>query len=164
MTLQTSTKFKFLKFEGPEMDISTTNVAMNMVRNNDLIMKNKIMGMTWRGGWHKAPCFFQIFMECLSPKGGCALNLTCSTWDSILACRACGRHSLAFEEDQKIFDCVLKPILDNTPKYNVEGPRIKGVDEDALPNEELIFFSLWLSYNVDFWNFYLNCQYLYIQY
>ena len=29
---------------------------------------------------------------------------------------------LVFDGDQEIFDCILKPILDNIPKYNVEGP------------------------------------------
>ena len=38
--------FKFLKFEGPEMNISTMNVAINMITNNDLIIKGKIMART----------------------------------------------------------------------------------------------------------------------
>ena len=69
----------FLKFVGYEMDISTTHVAIHLVTDNDLIMKDRIMGKTWRGGWQKAPCFFQKFMECLSPQGGRVINLTCST-------------------------------------------------------------------------------------
>lgn len=59
---------------------------------------------------------------------------------SILASYACGHHLLAFEGDQKIFDFVLKPIFDNAPKYNVEDSQIKVVDDDTLPNEDLMPF------------------------
>ena len=55
--------------------------------------------------------------------------------------RACGHHLLAFEEDQEIFDCVLKPIIDNVSKYNVEGPRIEVTDDDTLLVEELMHFN-----------------------
>ena len=54
--------------------------------------------------------------------------------------RTCGCHHLVFEGDQEIFDCVLKPILDNAPKYNVEGLWIEVVDDDVLLDEELISF------------------------
>ena len=40
------------------MDISTANVAIKMVTNNDLIKKCKIMEITWKGGWQKAPSSF----------------------------------------------------------------------------------------------------------
>lgn len=43
ITQNVNRNFKFLKFEGSEMNISTTNIAIKMVIDHDLIMKDKTM-------------------------------------------------------------------------------------------------------------------------
>lgn len=80
----------------------------------------------------KSSLFLSNLMKSLSSKDGCVIDLIFSTRGSILVPRACNHYLLAFQEDQGIFDCVLKPILDNASKYNVKGPRIKVVDDDVF--------------------------------
>lgn len=111
------------------MDIFTTIVA---VTNNNLIKKNKNLKRIRRSEWQKALCFFQISMKSLSPKGGCVIDLICSTRGSLLASRACNSHLLAFQGDQEIFDIELKPIFDNAPKYYVEGFQIRVANDNAF--------------------------------
>jgi hypothetical protein len=55
-------------------------------------------------------------MELFTPPNGRVVDLTCSIGTSILATRVCGRHPLAFEGDNDMFEHILKPLSEKILK------------------------------------------------
>jgi hypothetical protein len=68
--------------------------------------------------------------------------LTCSTGASILATRACGRHLLAFEGDNDMFEHILKPFLEKVLKEGSSKENIQDLtkEDDDLSDEEMLKF------------------------
>ena len=58
------------------------------------------------------PRFLQDLIELFTPSNGHVVDLTCFIGASIMATCACGRHLLAFEGDNDMFEHILKPLLE----------------------------------------------------
>jgi hypothetical protein len=78
--------------------------------NNMLLHKS---GKPWRGQYKKLSSFLQDLIEFFTPSNGCIVDLKYSIGASIMATRACGRHLLAFEGNNDMFEHILKPLLEN---------------------------------------------------
>ena len=99
-------------------------------------------GRPWRGPYQKSPRFFQDLIELFTPSNGGVVDLTCSTGASILATRACGRHLLAFEGDNDMFEHILKLLLENVLKEGSSKENIQDFtkEDDDLSDEEMLEF------------------------
>ena len=56
---------------------------------------------------------------------------------TVHACRKAGRHFLAMEEDEDIFNCVLQPLIKVLDVDANKKPRVDDVVSLGDPNEEV---------------------------
>jgi hypothetical protein len=94
------------------------------------------------GAISKIAAFLQDLIELLTPSNGRVVDLTCSTVASIMATRACGRHLLAFEGDNDMFEHILKPLLKKVLKEGSYKDNVKNLtrEDDDLSDEEILEF------------------------
>jgi hypothetical protein len=67
-------------------------------------------GTSWRGAREKSAIFFQILIEACSSNRSIVADLSTGTGSSVRACRASGRHFFGLEDDNDIFEELLKPL------------------------------------------------------
>jgi hypothetical protein len=94
------------------------------------------------GPYQKSPRFLQDLIELFTPSNGRVVDLTCSTGASIMAIHACGRHLLAFEGDNDMFEHILKPLLENVLKEGSSKENVQDFtrEDDNLSDEEMLEF------------------------
>ena len=80
--------------------------------------------------------------ELFTPTNGRVVDLTCSTRASIMATCACGKHFLAFEGDNDMFEHILKPLLEKDLKEGSSKENIQDFtrEDDDLSDEEMLEF------------------------
>jgi hypothetical protein len=63
-------------------------------------------------------------------------------WSFYLATRTCGRHLLAFEGDNDMFEHILKPLLEKVLKEGSSKENIQDLtqEDDNLSDEEMLEF------------------------
>jgi hypothetical protein len=89
--------------------LKSKNLLFNFVDERNMLLHKS--GKPWRGPYKKSLHFLQDLIELLTPSNGRVVDLTCSTVASIMATHACGRHLMAFEGDNDMFEHILKPLL-----------------------------------------------------
>jgi hypothetical protein len=96
----------------------------------------------WRGPYQKSPRFLQDLIELFTPSNGRVIDLTCSTRASIMTTRVCGRHLLAFEGDNDMFEHILKPLLEKVLKEGSSKENVQDItrEDDDLSDEEMLEF------------------------
>ena len=99
-------------------------------------------GRPWRDHIKNRLVFFQDLIELFTPTNGRIVDLICSTGASMLAIRACGRHLLAFEGDNDMFEHILKPHFEKVPKKGSIKENIQALtgEDDDLSDEEMLEF------------------------
>ena len=93
----------------------------------------KKSGRPWRGPYQKSPWFFQDLIELFTQTNGRVVDLTYSIGSSIMATRECGRHLLAFEGDNDMFEHILKPLLEKDFK---EGSSKENIQDLAREDDD----------------------------
>ena len=86
--------------------------------------------------------FFQNLIELFTPTNGRVVDVTCSIGSSILATRTFGRHLLAIEGDNDMFEHILKPLLEKDLKERSSKENIQDLarEDDDLSDEEMLEF------------------------
>jgi hypothetical protein len=102
------------------------NLIFNFVNEKNMLLQK--LGRPWMGPYQKL-FFFQYLIELFTPTIGRVVDLTCSIRSSILATHACGRHLLAFEGDNDMFEHILKPLLE---KHLKEGSSKENIQEKTM--------------------------------
>ena len=97
-----------------DIGLKSKNLLFNFVDEKNIFLQK--LGRPWREPYKKLPCFFQYLIELFTPTDEHIVDLTCFTGASIIVTRACGRHLLAFEGDNDVFEYILKPLLTKVPK------------------------------------------------
>jgi hypothetical protein len=82
----------------------------------------------WRGMPKKSDIFFQILIKACSSDRSIVADLSAGTGSSVRACRASGRHFFGLEDDNDIFEELLKPLTmpEREDGYSGENRKRKG--------------------------------------
>jgi hypothetical protein len=99
-------------------------------------------GKLWRGPYKKSSRFLQNLIELFTPSNGRIVDLTCSIGAFIMATCACGRHLLAFEGDNDMFEHILKSLLEKVLKEGSSKENVQDLtrEDDDLSDEEMLEF------------------------
>jgi hypothetical protein len=102
---------KFVLNQDPDLANTSEDPYKFLKLRNSILNLGLTKARTpWCGAYEKSDVFFQILIEACSSDRSIVTDLSAGTRSSLRACRAFGRHFFGLEDDNDIFEELLKPL------------------------------------------------------